>query len=45
MYKTVTTTQIRFDDFNQSCGMQLDPNNEWIRRADLIPWQELEHYD
>jgi hypothetical protein len=43
MYKTNTTSQIRFDDFNQSCGMQLDKNNEWVRLGDLIPWQELEH--
>lgn len=43
MYKTITAAQIRFDDFNQSCGMQLDQNNEWIKLGDLIPWHELEH--
>ena len=43
MYRTTTSSQIRFDDFNQACGMQLDKNNEWIRMGDLIPWQELEH--
>jgi hypothetical protein len=43
MYKTVTAAQLRFDDFNQSCGMQLDRNNEWIKLADLIPWHKLEH--
>ena len=43
MYRASTASQIRFDDFNQGCGMQLDKNNEWIRRGDLIPWQELEH--
>ncbi len=31
MYKASTVSQIRFDDFNQGCGMQLDKNNEWIR--------------
>ena len=43
MYRTSTTSQIQFDDFNQGCGMQLDKNNEWILMGDLIPWQELEH--
>ena len=43
MYRTSTASQIRFDDFNQGCGMQLDKNNEWIRMGDLIPWQKLEH--
>lgn len=43
MYRTSTSAQIQFDDFNQGCGMQLDKNNEWIRMGDLIPWEELEH--
>ena len=36
MYRASTASQIRFDDFNQGCGMQLDKNNEWIRMGDLI---------
>lgn len=43
MYRASTASQIRFDDFNQGCGMQLDQNNEWIRMGDLIPWKKLEH--
>ncbi len=43
MYKATSDFQIRFDDFNQSCGMQLDKNNEWIFLGDLIPWQKLEY--
>lgn len=43
MYRTSTESQIRFDDFNQGCGVQLDKNNEWVRLGDLIPWQKLEH--
>ena len=43
MYRTTTEAQVRFDDFNQGCGMQLDKNNEWVRLGDLIPWQELEY--
>ena len=42
MYKTVTEHQITFFDFNQSCGMQLDENNEWVRLAKAINWSVLE---
>ena len=34
--------QITLFDFNQSCGMQLDPENEWIRLAHAIPWNRME---
>ena len=34
--------QITLFDFNQSCGMQLDPENEWIRLAHAIPWEKME---
>ena len=34
--------QISFFDFNQSCGMQLDENNEWIKKAGQIDWFRLE---
>ena len=42
MYKTDKGHQISFFDFNQSCGMQLDPNNEWIILAERIPWDSCE---
>ena len=42
MYKTVTSRQITFFDFNQFEGMELDPENEWIQLADRINWAELE---
>ena len=41
MYK-YRTHQITFNDFNQSCGMQLDPNNEWVKLADSIKWGQWE---
>lgn len=45
MYKFQTEHQITFMDFDQSCGMQMDPTNEWVRIADRIPWETLEqHY-
>ena len=34
--------QITLFDFNQSCGMELDPNNEWIKLAHAIPWSKME---
>ncbi len=30
MYKSQVNTQISFFDFNQSCGIELDPKNEFI---------------
>ena len=42
MYKAVTEHQITFYDFNQSCGMQLDKNNEWVLLAERIPWSRME---
>lgn len=42
MYKIQTDFQISFMDFNQSCGIQLDPSNEWVRLASLIPWETME---
>ena len=42
MYKKDTAHQISFFDFNQSCGMQLDPEDEWVLLADRIPWDVCE---
>ena len=42
MYKFNDDNQISFFDFNQSCGMQLDPENEWVKLADRIPWDRAE---
>ena len=42
MYKVAAEHQITFFDFNQSCGMQLDENNEWIRLSKAIDWDALE---
>ena len=39
MYKTQSDShQITFQDFNQSCGMQLDMDNQWVHMAAYIPW-------
>lgn len=44
MYKSPKneTRQITLFDFNQTCGMQLDPDNEWIQLSYKIPWDEAE---
>ncbi len=40
--KNSMSGQLSFADFNQSCGLQLDSNNEWVRKADEIPWSRME---
>ena len=42
MYKPAVNRQLAFDDFNQSCGMQLDPRNEWCILAGRIDWSAAE---
>lgn len=42
MYKITEMSQISFYDFNQAYGFALDSKNEWIQRAELIPWHTLE---
>jgi hypothetical protein len=41
MYKT-RDRQVNFDDFNQPLGLELDPENRWIKKSKLIPWDEIE---
>ena len=41
MYKT-PSKQLSFEDFNQPLGLQMDPNNRWIKKAELIPWDLVE---
>ena len=41
-YKPAVNRQLAFDDFNQSCGMQLDPRNEWCILAGRIDWSAAE---
>ena len=44
MYKTpdYDYEQLSFVNFNTTCGMQLDPNNEWIRISKNLPWRAWE---
>lgn len=41
MYK-FGDNQIRFEDFQQPVGLKMDPNNRWVKKAELIPWGDIE---
>lgn len=41
MYK-FKSKQISFSDFGQPIGMEMDPDNRWIKKADSIPWGKIE---
>jgi IS5 family transposase len=41
MYK-FKDNQINFSDFGQPVGMKMNPNNRWVKKAELIPWGEIE---
>ena len=43
MYKSQVNAQISFFDFNQSCGIELDPKNEWVVLAGKLNWEEIEN--
>ena len=42
MYKKDRFHQFRFTDFNQPLGMKMNPENRWIKKAELIPWNDIE---
>lgn len=44
MYRTTDFDhkQLGLLHFNQSCGMQLDLANEWVRNANKLPWEAWE---
>jgi len=41
MYK-FGDNQISFSDFGQPVGMKMSPNNRWVKKAESIPWREIE---
>ena len=41
MYK-IPSKQLTFEDFDQPVGMKLDPKNRWVKKAEIIPWTEIE---
>ena len=42
MYKKNKNHQIAFTDFNQPLGLQMTPENRWVKKAATIPWDEIE---
>ena len=42
MYKKNRNKQLAFSNFNQPLGLQLNPDNRWIRKAETIPWDAIE---
>jgi IS5 family transposase len=42
MHRTDDRSQPSFFDFNQPIGLHMNPNNRWIRIADIIPWRKYE---
>jgi hypothetical protein len=34
--------QLSFFNFNSSCGMALDEENEWIKNGNRLPWKAWE---
>ena len=42
MYQFKREKQIAFTDFNQPLGMQMNPENRWVKKAEMIPWETIE---
>ena len=42
MYKKNKNHQIAFTDFNQPLGMKMNSENRWVKKAEAIPWDEIE---
>ena len=42
MYKRSSYHQFGLDDFNQPAGFKMNLENRWVRKAETIPWAEIE---
>lgn len=42
MYKFNRNRQFSLSDFNQPIGLKMNPENRWIKKAETIPWNEIE---
>jgi hypothetical protein len=42
MYKKIQNRQFGLKDFNQPIGLEMNPDNRWVAKASLIPWDEIE---
>ena len=41
MYKK-QSKQVGVSDFGMPLGLKLDPENRWVKKAETIPWEEIE---
>lgn len=41
MYR-FSDNQLKFSDFGQPVGMKMNFENRWVKKAELIPWDEIE---
>ena len=42
MYKKDRHHQFGLTDFDQPIGLKMNPENRWVKKAELIPWEEIE---
>lgn len=42
MYKKPDKDVMTFMDFDQPMGLEMDPENRWVRLAEIVPWEEFE---
>ena len=42
MYIKNQHSQMQFSDFQQPIGLKMNPENRWIKKAEAIPWGEIE---
>ncbi len=42
MYKFDRNHQLKLSDFNQSIGLTMNSENRWVKKAETIPWNEIE---
>lgn len=43
MYRRQRTNQIKIDDFMLPFGGKLNADNQWVKLADLMPWDEIDN--
>ena len=42
MYKFEREKQLTLEDFDQPLGMKMNPENRWVIKASIIPWETFE---
>lgn len=42
MYKFDKNHQFGLADFNQPMGLKMNPENRWVKKAEMIPWEAIE---